>query len=176
MSQESQTSPRPSASDDLMMNSPVLMSTHIYEQGGRFRVMPIQTRPLSHRQEHDDKYAEPPHRVLPQQEQVQEGVLLSSSSDNRTSHRPMGQCLGSFRWSRCGRARTCLPLAATARRESGKIHLPALSTKLPVHEKSRRHRASRGPFRLPRYSPRDRVGFKPIAELGRATGILPSWC
>jgi len=78
---QTQTSPRPSASDDLMMNSPVLMSTHIYEQGGRFRVMPIQTRPLSHRQEHDDKYAEPPHRVLPQQEQVQEGVLLSSSSE-----------------------------------------------------------------------------------------------
>ena len=30
---------------------------------------------------------------------------------------------------------------------------------------SRRHRASRGLFRLPQYSPRDRVGFKPIAEL-----------
>ena len=68
-------------SDDLMMNSPVLMSTHIYEQEGRFRVMSIQTRPLSHRQEHDDKYAEPPHRVLPQQEPVQECVLLSSSSE-----------------------------------------------------------------------------------------------
>ena len=44
-------------------------------------MMPIQTRPLSHRQEHDNKYAEPPHRVLPQQEPVQEGVLLSSSRE-----------------------------------------------------------------------------------------------
>ena len=33
---------------------------------------------------------------------------------------------------------------------------------------SRQHQASRGPFCLPRYSPRDRVGSRPIAELGRA--------
>ena len=77
-----------------MMNSPVLMSTHIYEQGGRFRVMPIQTRPLSHRQEHDDKYAEPPHRVLPQQEPVQEGVLLSSSSERSKLPSSDGSVLG----------------------------------------------------------------------------------
>ena len=83
-----------SASDDLMMNSPVLMSTHIYEQGGRFRVMPIQTRPLSRRQEHDDKYAEPPHRVLPQQEPVQV-FCCHPAVNGRSSHRPMGQCWAS---------------------------------------------------------------------------------
>ena len=57
-------------------------------------MMPIQTRPLSHRQEHDDKYAEPPHRVLPQQEPVQEGVLLSSNSERSKLPSSDGSVLG----------------------------------------------------------------------------------
>ena len=77
-------------------------------------MMPIQTRPLSHRQEHDNKYAEPPHRVLPQQEPVQEGVLLSSSSDNRSSHRPMGQCLGRLQSARPRLRARSVPTARTA--------------------------------------------------------------
>ena len=54
-------------------------------------------------------------------------------------------------WSRCGRARTCLPLAATARRESGKIHLPALSTELSVLNREQTFVVveAEGPFKDP---------------------------